>query len=91
MTHILNSSVISSKRITVPGHENDQVHPVYTDHGLYGVSAVFFTWLVEQLLELTSDLETIILNIFSSSAFAISFAKYRGGVSITNTAMVKPF
>ena len=43
------------------------------------------------LLELTSDLETIILNIFSSSAFAISLAKYRGGVSITKTVMIKLF
>lgn len=35
---------------------------------------------------LTSDLETIILNILSSSAFTISFAKYRGGFSINKTA-----
>lgn len=42
------------------------------------------------MAELTSDLETIILNIFSSSALAISLAKYRGGVSNTKTATIKP-
>lgn len=42
------------------------------------------------MAEITSDLETIILNIFSSSALAISLAKYRGGVSNTKTATIKP-
>ena len=84
--------MLSTKRITVPGQENDQEqHILCTQITVCAVCQQFFIWLVGQLLELTSDLETIILNIFSSSAFAISFAKYRGGVSITNTAMVKPF